>query len=79
MEGPDQAIFAGVEQEQAALLVLLAVAVEVLSGGQHLVQKAVKQALGRVGLTKSARCHRLLHSFAPHLLERGQISKLFRS
>ena len=33
-----------------------------------LVQKAVKQAVGRAGLTKHAGCHTFRHSFATHLL-----------
>jgi integron integrase len=33
-----------------------------------LVQKAVKQAVGRAGLTKPAGCHTFRHSFATHLL-----------
>ena len=38
----------------------------------RMVQKAVKQAVGRAGLTKPAGCHTFCHSFATHLLERGQ-------
>ena len=45
-------------------------------GRHHLdpsqVQKAVKQAVGRAGLIKPAGCHTFCHSFATHLLERGQ-------
>lgn len=38
---------------------------------ESLVQKAVKDAVAKAGLTKRATCHMFRHSFAPHLLKSG--------
>ncbi len=36
------------------------------------VRRAVKEAVQKAGITNAAGCHSFRHSFAAHLLERGQ-------